>query len=87
MKNDKIDYGNFNIDLFNRIRNYKFDDYDNFIVDIYEKEPGYIEVYFEDNDTYREVSNILENEDGSFTLYYIEDDDECSVRIRIIDEK
>lgn len=38
MENDKIYYRNFNIELFNKIRNYKFDD------------------------------------DGSFTLYYIEDD-------------
>lgn len=76
----------FNIDLFDRIRNYKFNDYDDFNVEIYEKNPGYIEVYFEDNDTYREVSNIFENDDGSFTLYYIEDNNECSVSIKIVEE-
>lgn len=75
----------FNIETFNKIKHLKLVDFDDFYVDIYEKDQNYYEVYFSDNDTYREVSNIFENDDGTFTLYYIEDDNEASVDLKIKD--
>lgn len=75
----------FNIETFNKIKHLKLVDFDDFYVDIYEKGQNYYEVYFSDNDAYREVSNIFENDDGTFTLYYIEDDNEASVDLKIKD--